>query len=376
MRGSDGRSSARAAEPGRAGRCSVFDEFDDPLGGGLAVDLAPVPIPAPRKESPKKPVIDVFARGRSLAALPEPPDGALGAPAYARAASRRLRELRRLYAEATARHRSASQRARELRTNLGMAIHRQGSPELGSLVAAVDGAASTAEEREAQLEAMRAEAAQERARQAAALGELRRELEPWQSRLGRARAEVDIAQRDYDAARAALARVEAEMQPLGGDPAALAPFKATYDDRRAALTDQRQRLERHRATLAEAQTSVERLEARMVALETERERVDRTLRDAEAAAQAAASSAGADRGEALRHLARAALERGLVPDDLAGAEAAIRATEAEAEATLDVNVHVAALRVADDESLRRGATLVAALVAGLVAVVFAAATVL
>ena len=49
---------------------------------------------------------------------------------------------------------------------------------------------------------------------------------------------------------------------------------------------------------------------------------------------------------------------------------------AEAEATLDVNVHVAALRVADDESLRRGATLVAALVAGLVAVVFAAATVL
>ena len=352
--------------PSAPNLCLAFDDFDDPLGSpGPALELA-APDPRPRVSNPPPRPVDAEARGRAIADLPDPPEGLLAAVGYAWKSARRLKELGQLYERAAATHELARKRARSLRTELGAALHRMGSPELGPLVAAVDGAATTAEEREAALAEMRAAAAEERARHAKALGELERELHPWQSREGRARAEVDVARRELEQAKSALRNVETEMQPLGGDPAALAPFKETYDARRHATTRRRMALEAHEATLAEARDRVAHLTARIDTVETEGRRVDRELRDAEGAAEAAASFAGANRGEALRTLAHAALERGLVPDDLTEGPVAARATGAEAEGALEVRIHRAALGAADDETRRRGA---AVAVAGLAAVV-------
>ena len=350
--------------------CLAFDDLDEALRGGPppAIDLAVTP---PSERTSRKSLtavrIDVEARGRALAQLPEPPDGGFALIGYAWAAHKRLRELRQRWQSAKVAYDRARQRAEDLRTKLGAALHRQGSPELGALVAAVDGAASTAEEREEQLAAMRAKAGEERAHHAQARAAIERELGPWQSREGRATAETELAEKALDRAQQALSRVEAEMGPVAGDPAARAPYEAAYADRRRERAQAQQQLDAAQAALAEARARVAELSGRVAEVEAERSRVDRELRAAERAAEAAASDAGQSRGEALRHLAREALERGLVPDDLPEGIAAHRATSEEADQALEVSIHTHALAMADEEAMTRGATYAAGLAAFVVA---------
>lgn len=173
--------------PPRASLCSAFDEFDDALhAGGPALELAEAPVRKREEKVSRKPrPVDVRTRARSLAKMPAVPEGAFECIGYGLAVRRRLRELRTRHAEAQAAHRSAREQAVARRAELGAAIHRLGSPELGSLVAAVDGAAHTAEERQAQLAEMREKAAEARARHGEEIGALEAEFKPWHTRCGR-----------------------------------------------------------------------------------------------------------------------------------------------------------------------------------------------
>lgn len=153
------------------------------------------------------------------------------------------------------------------------------------------------------------------------------------------------------------------MQPLAGDPASLAPFKRTYDARKAETAEMRVALEGHEATLAAAQRKVDELEDEIASVRRKQQAVERELRDAEAAAEAAANDAGASREEALLTLARAALEGGLVPDDIPEGPAAYHATRAEADKALELRIATEALSIHDEESVTRGAAVAGALAA-------------
>ncbi len=357
--------------PRPATRCSAFDEFDDALAAPAPqLELAEAPAPAQRKRQANKPArkVDVLARARAMADLPAPPEGAVACIGYGLAVRKRLRQLRAKHEEARQAYEEARKHAVAKRAELGAAIHRLGSPELGALVASVDGAAHTAEERQAQLAELRQKTAEARGRHKDAIAELDKELKPWHARRGRAQAEVDLARKELERAKTALERVSAEMEPLAGDPASLAPFKETYDARKAEAAEHRSALAEHEATLAAASEKVDELEAGIAAVREEQQKKERELQDAEAAAEAAANDAGASREEALLTLARAALERGLVPDDLPEGAAADRATETETAKALELKIHTAALTVHDEEAVARGAT-AAGMLTALVAVV-------
>lgn len=351
--------------PAPSTRCSAFDEFDDPLGPGPALELAATPesIQQEKKSSRAPRKIDIPTRARSLAKMPAAPEGLFACIGYGLAVRRRLRELRARHVEAVAAYREARDQAVARRVELGAAIHRLGSPELGAMVAAVDGAAHTAEERQAQLAEMREKAAEARARHAEAIRALERDLKPWHTQRGRAQAEADLARKELERAKAALDRVSEEMEPLAGDPASLAPFKRAYDARKQEAADHRVALEGHESTFAAAQAKVEELEAEIAGVRKKQQKVERELHDAEAAAEAAADDAGASREEALLTLARAALERGLVPDDIPEGAAAFHATRAEADKALDLRIVTASLRVHDEDSVARGAAAAGALLA-------------
>lgn len=343
------------------------------MAGGLALELAEPPARKQQKKAAREPrKVDIEARARALANMPGTPKGLFDCIGYGLAVRRRLRELRTKHEEARAAWAEAHEQAVARRVELGAALHRLGSPELGALVAAVDGAAHTAEERQAQLAEMREKAAEARARHSAELRELERELKPRHTQRGRAQAEVDLARKELQRSKAALDKVSEEMEPLAGDPASLAPFKRTYDARKRETAEHRLALEGHETTLAAAHAEVEELEARIASVRAEQQRVERELRNAEKAAEAAADDAGASREEALLTLARAALEGGLVPDDIAEGKAAYHATEAEADKALDLRIATKALSVHDEDSIAKGAATagaIAAVVAGLVFVV-------
>lgn len=352
-------------------RCSAFDDFDDLLAPpGPALELAVPSAPREPKRKPARKRVDVETRARALAELPGPPEGAFACIGYALAVRARLRELRAAHERAQRAFDEDHGKARARRAALGAAIHRMGSPELGPLVAAVDGAAADAEQRHEQLAAMRADAASARARHGSAIAELERELKPWHARRGRAQAEVDLARKELARAKAALDRVAAEMEPLAGDPASLAPYQRTYDARKQETADQRLALQAHEETLAAAEEKVRALEAGIAEVRDEQRKVERELAAAEAAAEVAARDAGAGREEALLALAQAALERGLVPDDLPEGRAAVSATEREAQRALELRIHSAALAVHDEAAIARGATVAGALAALAVSAVF------
>ncbi len=351
----------------------MFDEFDDALstGGGPALELAVAPERAPQKKAARAPrKVDIGARARSLANMPAAPEGLFQCIGYGLAVRRRLKELRARHAEAQVAYREAHESAVTRRAELGAAIHRLGSPELGALVAAVDGAAQTAEERQAALAEMREKAAEARARHSEEIKGLERELKPWHTQRGRAQAEVDLARKELERSKAALDKVSAEMEPLAGDPASLAPFKRTYDARKKETADHRLALEEHESTLASAHAKVEELEAGIAAVRDQQRAVERELQNAEKAAEAAADDAGASREEALLTLAHAALERGLVPDDIPEGKAAFHATEAEADKALDLRIATAALSVHDDDAIAKGAAAAGAIAAVLAGAVF------
>lgn len=350
--------------------CRVFDEFDDALSGGAPpLELAQEPVRPQRKRRTSQPTrkVDIRARARAMANLPEAPESPFACIGYGLTVRKRLGELRAKHEAAQKAYDEARAHAVRSRVELGAAIHRVGSPELGELVAGVDGAAHTAEERQAQLAELREKTAEARARHKEELSQLEKELKPWHARRGRAQAEVDLARKELARAKEALDRVSAEMEPLAGDPASLAPFKEAYDARRAEATEHRTALAEHEATLAAASAKVDDLETQMAQVRATQQAKERQLQDAENAAEAAADDAGASREEALLTLARAALERGLVPDDLPEGPVADRATEAEAAKALDLQIHTAALTVHDEEALARGAT-AAGMVTALVAV--------
>ena len=352
--------------PGPSTRCSAFDDFDDPLHApGPALELAETPERVQQKTKAARPArkVDIGARAESLAKLPAAPEGLFACIGYGLTVRRRLRELRSHHRDALAAYEQARDRAVAARVELGATLHRVGSPELGALVAAVDGAAHTAEERQAQLAEMREKAAGARARHAEEIRALERELKPWHTQRGRAQAEVDLGRKELERAKAALDRVATEMEPLAGDPASLAPFKRNYDARKQETTEHRVALEGHEATLAAAQTKVGELEAGIAAVREKQSTIERELQQAEGAAEAAASDAGASREVALLTLARAALEKGLVPDDISEGRAAHGATGAEAEAALELRIATAALSVHDEGAVARGAAALGALAA-------------
>ena len=157
-----------------------------------------------------------------------------------------------------------------------------------------------------------------------------------------------------------------------GTPAALAPFKAAYDARRGEVTVARTQLEERGDTLAEAQRHIAEIAEKIETVESGRRRVDQELRDAEAAAAAASGSAAQAQASELRKLAVAALERGVVPDDMPEGARALRATRSENEAAEKLIAHGAALDAHDPETFERGVVVAAALLNALVVAALAA----
>lgn len=321
------------------------------------------PAPAPDRAPASPRSSGAPPRAITLADYGEPPSGIVGTVPYAVHVGLRQRALRADLARLRRLRDGAEEDLDEAMVGLGRALHAQRDDErlqvLSGPMGAADEAGEVASEHSTEWKKVREAASAQREAIEERVARAEEEAAPVRARETELGAEVSRREAALQRAKAKLARTNIELRNLAGaespDPGRRASLEAEREVHAAEVERARAQVDELTPELTEVRRQLASHTHRVTALEKEAREVDRSRGRSEEALSTSAKAAEGRYHEAVKVVAKQALERGLAaavapgPAKLATNRAdALRAREEEIE------LHEIALTLHDRSSLHKG----------------------
>ncbi len=387
--------SPAAADFESFGARDLGDDFGDPLGGGLALELDEVALPKPAMPRafaagqqapapasagaplptavaavgstvPRDANPNVLAALYELAGYGDPPTGWVSAGRYAIHVGRRRwamraerRGLVQAQSEAEAAHRTSLEELAETMVQTGAAR----APILKELLGAVEAARGQMSEAGESLSQIREEMRDALSRLEQRRTALEQELAPFVEAERAAQAAVRKGEENLKRGQALLKRVEIELRALEeadlpAPPTRVAELEQQKVERKQALTSFEAALRELQGKLAQAQRELSEQRVGLDAVEQEKRALETAAHAKEAAIGKQTEVAGESYRAALRKLAEGARARDLTGNAAKAANARVDECGARlSEARSALDMHDRARDLYDHAGVRKGLTL-------------------